>query len=323
MSNIKEYIFKNFEQIVVLFILVAVVSLNYFIAEKLALLNMFYLPSLLAGFVLGKRKALLTSIFSVTAVIFYVSLNYDIFKPSQSIVSFYVNIISWGSFLILCSIVVGHLHEENEKKVVQLKSAYMGILEILSKYIESADKYTQGHSVRVSHYATELAAAMKLPSQDVDNIKVAGLLHDIGKVDISTDLIGKAASLSKEEKNIMASHTERGAQILSAVSSVLSDAIPLVRAHHQYFDHDGHKSSPSGEVPLGARILAVADSYDAMTTDRPYRSGMPPWKALEELERCTGTQFDPEVVACFKTVLFQRSGTHQILSGNEQALTFG
>jgi putative nucleotidyltransferase with HDIG domain len=322
MSNIKEYIFKNFEQIVVLFILVAVVALNYFIAEKLALLNMFYLPSLVAGFVLGKRKALLTSIFSVTAVLFYMSLNYDNFKPSQSVLSFYINIISWGSFLILCSIIVGHLHEENEKKVAQLKSAYLGILEILSKYIESADKYTQGHSVRVSHYATELAAAMNLPPHEVDNIKVAGLLHDIGKVDISTELIGKAASLNSEEKTIMASHTERGAQLLSSVSSVLSDAIPLVRAHHQYFDHDGHKGALSGEVPLGARILAVADSYDAMTTDRPYRSGMPPWKAIEELERCTGTQFDPDVVACFKTMLFQRSGTHQILSGDEKAPAF-
>ena len=116
MSNIKEYFFKYFEQIVVLFILTAVFVLNYFIAEKLALLNLFYLPAILAGFVLGKRKALLTSIFSVTAVTFYVFLNYDNFKQGQSVVSLYVNIISWGSFLILCSIVVGHLHEENEKK---------------------------------------------------------------------------------------------------------------------------------------------------------------------------------------------------------------
>jgi putative nucleotidyltransferase with HDIG domain len=315
MSNVKEYFLKYFEQIVVLFILAAVVLLNYFIAEKLALLNLFYLPAIVAGFVLGKRKALLTSIFSVTAVSFYVFLNYDNFKEGQSVVSLYVNIISWGSFLILCSIVVGYLHEENEKKIVQLKNAYMGILEILSKYIESSDKYTQGHSVRVSHYATEIAVAMKLKPQEIENIKVAALLHDIGKVDISTELIGKAASLSSEEINIMASHSERGAQILSSVGSVLSEAIPLVRAHHQYFDHDEHKGSPSGEVPLGARILAVADSYDAMTTDRPYRLGMPPWKAIEELERGTGTQFDPEVVTCFKSTLSNRDGTHKILSG--------
>jgi putative nucleotidyltransferase with HDIG domain len=244
-----------------------------------------------------------------------VFLNFDNFKQGQSVVSLYVNIISWGSFLILCSIVVGHLQEENEKKIVQLKNTYMGILEILSKYIDSADKYTQGHSVRVSHYATEIAAAMQLGLREIENIKVAALLHDIGKVDISTELIGKASSLSSEEINIMASHSERGAQILSSVGSVLSEAIPIVRAHHQYFDHDKHKGSLIGEVQLGASILAVADAYDAMTTDRPYRSGMQPWKAIEELERCTGTQFDPEVVACFKRTLLHRDGTHQILSG--------
>ena len=312
MSNVKAYFLKYFEQIVVLFILAAVVVLNYFIAEKLALLNLFYLPAIVAGFVLGKRKALLVSIFSITAVTFYLFLNYDNFEHGQLA---YVNIISWGSFLILCAIVVGHLHEENEKKIVQLKSAYMGILEILSKYLESSDKYTQGHSVRVSHYATEIATAMKLEPHEIENIKVAALLHDIGKVDISTELIGKAASLNSEEIKIMSSHTERGAQILGSVSSVLSEAIPLVLAHHQYFDHDEHKGSPSGEVPLGARILAVADSYDAMTTDRPYRSGMPPWKAIEELERGTGTQFDPDVVACFKRTLLQHDGTHQVLAG--------
>jgi len=201
--------------------------------------------------------------------------------------------------------------------VAQLKSAYLGILEILSKYIESSDTYTQGHSVRVSNYATELAEAMRLSPRDVENVKVAALLHDIGKVDISTALIGKAASLSREEKNLMDSHTERGAQILSSVASILSDAIPLVRAHHQYFDHDGQKGFLLSNIPLGARVLAVADAFDAMTTDRPYRSGMPPWKAIEELEKGAGRQFDPEIVKVFRMMLFQQSGTHQVLSGGK------
>lgn len=317
MNRVKEYVFKNFEQLIVLSILLFVFALNYFVAEKLALLNLFYLPALIAGFVLGKRKALLTSLFSVAAVAFYVAINRESFKPSQSDISFYISLVSWGSFLILCSIIVGHLHEENEKKMRQLKSAYLGILEILSKYIESSDTYTQGHSVRVSGYATDLAEAMRLSPRDVENIKVAALLHDIGKVDISTALIGKAASLSHEEKDVMDSHTERGAQILSSVASILSDAIPLVRAHHQYFDHDGQKGFLLGSIPLGARILAVADAFDAMTTDRPYRSGIPPWKAIEELEKGAGRQFDPDVVKTFKMMLFHQSGTHQVLSGQK------
>jgi putative nucleotidyltransferase with HDIG domain len=318
MLNFKEYFYKNFEQILVLFILLAVVAVNYFIAEKLALLNLFYLPTLLAGFILGKKKALLTSIFSIMAVLFYVVLGNENFTPSQSKLSFYIMLISWGSFLILCSIIVGYLHEENEKKIIQLKQAYTGILEILTKYIDSADMYTQGHSVRVSHYATEIAVSMHLPQYEVENIKVAALLHDIGKVDISADIISKAASLDGQEKTIMDAHTERGVQILSLVGSVLSEVIPLVRAHHKYFAHDEQKDSSFSEVPLGARILAVADSYDAMTTDRPYRLGMPPWKAFEELERCAGTQFDSDVVKHFKTILFKFGGTHQILSGEEK-----
>ena len=157
MDKMKEALYRNFEEISVLFILVAVTILNYFISEKLALLNLFYLPALAAGFILGKRKALLISIFSIAAVSFYAVLDYPDFVPRQTIVTFIVNMISWGSFLMLASIMVGHLHEENQKQHTQLKNAYIGILEILSKYIESADQYTQGHSVRVSHYAQDIA----------------------------------------------------------------------------------------------------------------------------------------------------------------------
>ena len=309
--------FKNFEQLLVLFILIAVAALNYCIDQKLALLNLFYLPVLVAGFILGKKKALMTSLLSIASVTFYVVMYPDSYQPSESLLSLAITLISWGSFLTLASIIVGYLHEENDKKYAQLKGAYVGILEILSKYIESADKYTQGHSVRVSHYATEIAAAMKLPQKEIDNIRVAALLHDVGKVEISTELIRKAASLSKDEKLLMSTHTQKGAQLLSSVGDVLSEAVPLVLSHHAYFAPHENKDASSGIPPLGARIIAVADSYDAMVTDRPYRSGMQPWQALEELDKGTGSQFDPEVVKYFKIVLCQREGTNQVLSGDD------
>jgi putative nucleotidyltransferase with HDIG domain len=293
-----------------------VVILNYFISDKLALLNLFYLPALAAGFILGKRKALLVSIFSIAAVSFYAILNYPDFIPRQNFTTFIVNLISWGSFLVLASILVGHLHEENQRQITQLRNAYVGILEILAKYIESADQYTQGHSVRVSHYAQDIAVEMKLKEEAIENIKIAALLHDIGKVEISADLIRKASELSEDEKILFESHTRKGAQLLSSVGDVLREAVPLVLAHHEYFDHEQYRGSPDNTVPLGARIIAVADAYDAMTTDRPYRSGMQPWQALEELERSTGTQFDPGVVKSFKKCLVHHHGTHEILSGS-------
>jgi putative nucleotidyltransferase with HDIG domain len=309
----KEYFIKNFEQLMVLFILLSVIVLNYLIDQKLALLNLFYLPVLVAGFILGKKKAVLTSILSIASVSFYVIMYPQSYKPTQNILSLVITLISWGSFLTLSSIIVGYLHEENEIKYHQLRTAYIGILEILSKYIESADKYTQGHSVRVSQYATDIALSMKLSARDVENIKVAALLHDVGKVEVSGELIRKAAELTKDEKSMMASHTEKGAQLLSSVGDVLREAVPLVLAHHEYFSPEENRETATDVPPLGARIIAVADSYDAMVTDRPYRAGMSVWKAIEELDRCTGTQFDPDVVKHFKHVLSQQDGYRQIL----------
>ena len=142
---------------------------------------------------------------------------------------------SWGGFLILVSFTVGTLYEKNEQRVKELKNAYIGVLEILSKYLESTDRYTKGHSVRVSELATEIAIAMGLPRSAVENIRVSGLLHDIGKIEISSEILSKAAELSKEEKELMDQHTVKGAYILTAVGSVLKEVVPIVVAHHQYF----------------------------------------------------------------------------------------
>jgi putative nucleotidyltransferase with HDIG domain len=106
-------------------------------------------------------------------------------------------------------------------------------LEILTKYLESSDRYTKGHSVRVSELAMDIATAMKLPRTDVENIRVAGLLHDIGKIEVSGEILLKAAELSSEEKDLMQEHTVKGGYLLSSVGSVLKDVVPIVVAHHR------------------------------------------------------------------------------------------
>jgi putative nucleotidyltransferase with HDIG domain len=148
---------------------------------------------------------------------------------------------------------------------------------------------------------------MGLSGSEVENIRAAGLLHDIGKIEISADVLRKAADLSADERALIDTHATKGANILSSVGNVLRDVVPVVLAHHRYFMED----SPSGvrdhaEIPLGSRIIAVADSFDAMVTDRPYRKGMPPWKAMEELAAKAGSQFDPRVVEAFRRVLSER-----------------
>jgi putative nucleotidyltransferase with HDIG domain len=141
----------------------------------------------------------------------------------------------------------------------------------------------------------------------VDNIRAAGLLHDIGKIEISGDVLRKAAQLTSEERELMDSHSVKGAYILASVGGVLKEVVPIVIAHHKYFiDTIESNNRDIQKIPLGARIVAVADAFDAMTTDRPYRKGMQPWQALEELISKSGKQFDPEVVGAFKRVVSDR-----------------
>ncbi len=124
---------------------------------------------------------------------------------------------------------MGTLYEQNEHRLQYLKSAYIGVLEILWKYLESTDRYTKGHSVRVSEWAREIAIAMEVPRSEVENIRVAGLLHDIGKIEVSGEILRKAAQLSTEEKELLDEHTVKGAYLLSAVGAVLKDVVPIVK----------------------------------------------------------------------------------------------
>jgi putative nucleotidyltransferase with HDIG domain len=307
MEQFKQFVLKHFEKILVGVILIAAFAGTYLVEEKFIVLNFYYLPVLTAGYFLGRRMGVLTSVFSILAVLICVLAFPERFFNPKEILKGIAQLSSWGGFLILASFLVGTLYEQNEQRLKELKNAYIGVLEILSKYLESTDGYTKGHSVRVAELATEIATAMELHRPVVENIRAAGLLHDIGKTEISGEILRKAAELSSEEREIMNSHSFKGAYILSAVGSVLKEVVPIVVAHHKYFvDTLEGKNGDKLKIPLGARIIAVADAFDAMTTDRPYRKGMPPWEAFQEIVAKTGKQFDPLVVDAFKQVVSEK-----------------
>jgi putative nucleotidyltransferase with HDIG domain len=307
MEQFKQSILRHFEKILVCIILIAAFAGTYLIEEKFVILNFYYLPVLVAGYFLGRRMGVLTAVFSILAVLICAMVFPDRFFSKREILRGAVQLLSWGGFLILASVAVGTLYERNEQRLKELKNAYIGVLEILSKYLESTDGYTKGHSVRVAELATEIGAAMELPPAGVENIRVAGLLHDIGKIEVSGEILRKAAELSTEEKELMDLHTVKGAYILTAVGGVLKEVVPIVVAHHKHFVEtlEGNNGDRT-KLPLGARVVAVADAFDAMTTDRPYRKGMPPWEAIEEIVAKTGKQFDPQVVTAFKRVVSEK-----------------
>ena len=307
MEQFKQFILRDFEKILVVIILMVAFIGTYLIEEKFIILNFYYLPVLTAGYFLGRRMGVLAAVFSILAVLICVLFFPRRFLEGKEILTGVAQLSSWSGFLILASFMVGSLYEKNEQRVKELKNAYIGVLEILSKYLESTDRYTKGHSVRVSDFATEIGIAMGLARPEVENIRVSGLLHDIGKIEISGEILSKAAELSTEEKDLMDSHTVKGAYILSCVGSVLKEVVPIVIAHHKYFtDTLENNNGGAIKIPLGARVIAVADAYDAMTTDRPYRKGMPPWEAFQEIVAKTGKQFDPRVVEAFKRVVSEK-----------------
>ena len=303
MDKIKNFLVKHLEKILVLGLTGIILITNHFVFQKMAFLNFYYLPVLVSGYFLGKKYAIYTSVFSIGLVVFLAILYPNSFYHQSTDIRLALDLVIWGGFLFLAGAVVGTLYEQKENKIQELKKAYVGVIEILSKYLESSDRYTKGHSLRVADYASEIAKALELPKTEVENIRVAGLLHDIGKIEISSELITKAASLTAEERKIVETHVEKGVEILSSVGTVLKESIPIVLSHHKFFIESSEEEKKFNTLPLGARILAVADSFDAMVTDRPYRAGKPLWQAMEELEKGSGIQFDPHVVEAFKRVL--------------------
>jgi len=203
----------------------------------------------------------------------------------------------------LTAVVVGSLCDRLHQRMRDVKAAYVGVLEILTKFLETADHYTKSHSVRVAELSIAIAAKMGLNDEEIENVRAGALLHDIGKTE-SIDLVKRAASLSENERRAVASHAVAGAQIAQSVGMVLQEAVPIILYHHHYYGGRPGQQGPVGDqIPVGARIVAVADAYDAMITDRPYRKGRAPWQALDEIQACAGRQFDPHVVETFKTIL--------------------
>ena len=305
MNAFKNLLTRYFEPVLVAVIILILLFIDMFVVDKVVFLYFYFIPVLVAGYYIGKKGAVLSSIMTVLIVTLRLVISPETFSIRSKVdFDLVFQIVTWGSFLVLSSYVVGRLYEEKEARYRDLKQSYVGVIEILVKYIESVDRYTKGHSVRVADIAMDIARSMSLTREACENIKVAALLHDVGKIDVSMDLIKKAAALTKDERQVMNSHSERGANILNKVGNVLSDAVPIVLAHHEYFSKkEGDNLKVKADVPLGARIIAVADTYDAIVTDRPYRKGKLPWQALEEIEKSSGTQFDPEVVEAFRHVV--------------------
>jgi putative two-component system response regulator len=195
-----------------------------------------------------------------------------------------------------------YLEEKVEEQTGEIRKLFLGSIEALVSALEAKDRYTGGHSRRVTEIALALGKELGLSPQDMEDLRWGSLLHDVGKIAVDQVIQNKPDKLTREEYEHIMIHVHVGAEIVRPVVS--EKIIQMIEHHHDHYDGSGlHQVIAGNNIPLGARILAVADAFDAMISDRPYRSAMSITEIVEEIKRCAGTQFDPAVVAAFlKTV---------------------
>lgn len=188
---------------------------------------------------------------------------------------------------------------ENSKLLQDVEDLFVSTIRTLSNAIDAKSPWTRGHSERVTKTAIDIAKEMGFDEKKLKELEVAGLLHDIGKIGTYEIILDKPGGLTGEELNIIRQHPKKGADILEPIKQ-LREIIPPIKHHHEFYDGNGYPDGLKGEdIPLMARILAVADTTDAMGADRSYRKGKSMEEIIAELERCSGAQFDPKVVEVF------------------------
>jgi putative nucleotidyltransferase with HDIG domain len=199
-----------------------------------------------------------------------------------------------------------------------MKRDYINSIYALAAAVDAKDHYTHGHSTTVMRYSTKIAEKMGLPADEIETIQYAGLLHDIGKIGISENIINKPSRLTKEEYAIIKMHPQLGANIISRIDS-LKKLVPMVLAHHEWYNGTGYPLGLRGEeIPLGGRIISVADAYSTITSKRPYRDARTVMDGITELRKCSGTQFDKDIVEFFVLVLEQELKDEQEASAAQE-----
>ncbi len=192
------------------------------------------------------------------------------------------------------------LEDKVDAQTGEIRTLFLGAIESLVSALEAKDSYTAGHSRRVAEIGMAIGTEMGLPGTSIEDLRWGGLLHDVGKIAVDQMIQNKPGRLNRTEYEHIMIHAHVGAGIVKPV--VDESVVEMIEHHHDHFDGTGlHQTVAGPDIPLAARILAVADAYDAMTSARPYRPAMPREDALREIKRCIGTQFDPDVAAAFLT----------------------
>jgi putative nucleotidyltransferase with HDIG domain len=276
---------------------------NYFIGGQRLILTFYNIPTFFAAYYFGRQRAVEAALGSILFITWVDLMNPTILGRQSLDINGWLSwsdLTIWAALLLISAYAAGTLHETAQRRLSELRQTYTGLLQILSQIIAN-DKFTQNHSYRVSVYATQIAGEMGFGEDQIEDIRAAALLHDIGKLETSREVLYKAAKLTDDEMSHMKTHVQKGVDLLSPVAGSLRRILPIILAHHDKFDGSGYHSTEGEDIPIEARILSVADVYDSLVSDRPYRKGLSPFEARDIIVKGDGSDFDPRIIRAFES----------------------
>jgi putative nucleotidyltransferase with HDIG domain len=276
---------------------------NWLVVNQKVVLYVFYVPVVFAAWLLPKRDAVSVAILAAMMVVAFAFFIPGKLATAGGHHMLWAELGIWGGILVVTAYMVALLRAWTMEAMRNLQRAYGGVLSILSKFIQTVDADTEAHSTRVSAWSVRLAEELGLSKALVEETRIASLLHDVGKVDVSVELLRKAAELSDEEVTQVRQHTIRGAAMIKPVGGMLSHIADAIESHHEKYDGSGYKGLKAEQIPLVARIIAVTDAFDALLSDRPYRKGVGIFEAMDAIIASSATHFDPKIVAALKKIV--------------------
>jgi hypothetical protein len=281
LERVKWFMFDNFERVLVALLVVSMLVIHWFVDYKIAFLSFYYLPIIVAGFLMGRNTAVWAAVFVVGLVVFFQSVQ-GLQGPAGLDPTILYALVPWGGFLVLTGYVVGTLAEQRAGRLRDLKQSYLAMLELLTFALEATEHEARGHSQRVAATATRLAQALGLHEPEVENVRVAALLHEVGPE--SPKLLQVFAKFPGGVKGL-------------PIAGAMNGATRLLDEYQRYYEIVGDEW-PIDELPLslGAKILAVADAFETLQLPSPHRAAMAPWSALDEIDKGAGRVFASDVV---------------------------
>jgi hypothetical protein len=272
---------------------------------KMVILNLFYLPVALGGFFLGRYRAGVMALFCVVAASLVTALHLTDLTMSASPLVIALAVAVWAAVLGLTALLVGTLSDDRTAKLEELHEAYVGVVEVLSQYLQSAHPHLKARSIRVAELSQQVAAQMKLSPRQIDDIRVAALLFDVGNIEVTTRVIRRAVGTFEEDMTGDTTGTFQGMDLMLSLGSVLSGAVPLLLNQEDGISGPklGDQDDVPADVPLGAKIIRAVRAYCMLTRTAPGEPRLKPPEIFSRLREDDEAQHDPDVLNALQTAV--------------------